>query len=167
MRRRMACTPCLLHALRSPQRMWLMLNGQHLFPIHTSNIKTCTEVAAGPAYPTHGTRCAHPWSACGSCRWTSGCSPPTHPPYTRRKRHMQADPLTSGAHVAHADGPAVVLHHKDAGQLVQPRHVERLVELPCRVSGPVEQGEIRKRRERMEGARCAEMEGTGWTAMPC
>ena len=36
---------------------------------------------------------------------------------------------TRGAQVAHADGPAVVLHHKDAGQLVEGGHVQALVEL--------------------------------------
>lgn len=40
--------------------------------------------------------------------------------------------LTRGAGVVHADGPLVVLDDKDAGQLVQGGHVERLVELACR-----------------------------------
>eukprot|EP00967_Tisochrysis_lutea_P091897 scaffold132268_cov20-Tisochrysis_lutea.AAC.4 len=31
-----------------------------------------------------------------------------------------------GTQVAHANGPAVVLHHKDVGQLVQAGHIEGL-----------------------------------------
>ncbi len=36
-----------------------------------------------------------------------------------------------GPQVAHADGPQVVLHHEHTRQLVQRRHVQALVELPC------------------------------------
>lgn len=34
--------------------------------------------------------------------------------------------------VVHANGPQVVLHHEDAWQLVQRRHVQALIELTCR-----------------------------------
>ena len=34
--------------------------------------------------------------------------------------------------MVHANGPLVVLHHKDAGQLVQGGHVHALVELACK-----------------------------------
>lgn len=36
-----------------------------------------------------------------------------------------------GPVVLHADGPQVVLHHKNAWQLVERRHVEALIELAC------------------------------------
>lgn len=44
--------------------------------------------------------------------------------------------LTGGAQVLHADGPLVVLHHKDDWQLVEGCHVEGLVEL-AHVAGAV------------------------------
>ena len=47
-------------------------------------------------------------------------------------REAAEGPCWSAPGVVHANGPLVVLHHKDAGQLVQRRHVHALVELACR-----------------------------------
>lgn len=37
----------------------------------------------------------------------------------------------SGTRMVHANGPLVVLHHENAWQLVQARHVQALIELAC------------------------------------